>query len=92
MKSILERTSVRQYTDKKLSDEDVKAILRAAFAAPSARDLRPWYFIVIRDEKKLEEISRFSPYASFLKEAAMGIVVCCDLSRSRTVRQLHRIC
>lgn len=44
MKSILERTSIRQYTDKKLSDEDVKAILRAAFAAPSARDLRPLVF------------------------------------------------
>ena len=92
MKSILERTSVRQYTDKKLSDEDVKAILRAAFAAPSARDLRPWYFIVIRDEKKLEEISRFSPYASFLKEAAMGIVVCCDLSRNPRLDYCQQDC
>lgn len=48
---IFKRASIRQFSDEEVSDEDIKVILEAGFSAPSARNLRPYHFIVIKDEK-----------------------------------------
>ena len=92
MNSIYERTSVRAYQPCALQKEEIKQILKAAFCAPSARNAQPWYFIVVEDKAKLEQLSHFSPYASFLKDAAMGIVVCADLSRNPSFDYCQQDC
>ncbi len=92
MNSIFERTSVRSYKAQRLKKEEVQQILQAAFCAPSARNAQPWYFIVIQDKGKLEKLSHFSPYASFLKEAAMGMIVCGDLSKNASIDYCQQDC
>jgi nitroreductase len=70
------RRSVREYTDKSVTDDHVEAMLRAAMAAPSARDLRPWHFVVVRSRKLLDELAEVHKYAYMLEKAPVAIVVC----------------
>lgn len=78
MKEILERISVREYTDQPLDKETIDAILKAGFAAPSARDARPWEFLVVQDKETLQKMSKVSPNAYMLEHAAMGMVILAD--------------
>jgi len=57
--AIIGRRSVRRYTDQPLSDADVQDIITAGLFAPSAIDLQPWYFVVIKSAEKLEELRKF---------------------------------
>ncbi|MCF8011213.1 MAG: nitroreductase family protein [Clostridiales bacterium] len=76
MKAILERRSIRKYQDKKIPDKELKKLLQAAMAAPSAGNQQPWEFIVLRDKGNLENIIKFHPRATMLKTADAAIVVC----------------
>ncbi len=74
MNSIYHRISVRKYQDKPVEDEKIRAILRAAMQAPSAGNQQPWEFYVVRDNEKLEALSKISPYAGMVKNAPVAIV------------------
>ena len=78
--NILNRKSVRAYTDRAVSREQLDTLLRAAMAAPTGRDMRPWKFVVIDNKEALAALSEQLPYAKMLPEAAAAIVVCGDLS------------
>jgi nitroreductase len=76
---ILARRSIRKYTDQKVSETQVEAILQAAMAAPATHAMDPWRFVVVRDKKMLIRMKEGLPYAPFLDKAALGIVVCGDM-------------
>lgn len=80
MRAILERRSIRKYTDQKISDEQIQMLLKAAFAAPSAANRQSWHFIVVNERERLDELSEVSPNAKMLKDASHAIVVCGDTS------------
>src|SRR5574344_874275 len=82
MNSIFKRTSVRNYTGEKISKSDVEALLKAGMAAPSAKNVQPWEFIVVDDKKKIDEIMKVHPYSSMLKDAAIAIIVCADKTKT----------
>jgi len=81
MEAILTRRSVRQYTGAKISEDTIKLLLEATMSAPSAGNQQPWQIIVIDDRQVLNAITEVHPYASMLKQAALGIVICGDLQR-----------
>src|SRR5919202_6994099 len=52
------RHSIRRYTDDPVPEEDLREILRLVGLAPSAWNLQPWRFVVVRDaelKRKLRE-------------------------------------
>jgi nitroreductase len=73
---ILSRRSIRAYKSTSIKEEDVEYLLRAAMSAPSAKNINPWYFIVIRDRKILDEIPKIHKYSKMLYEAPLAICVC----------------
>lgn len=77
---IKERRSVRSYTNQDVSPELVELLLRAAMAAPSGNDVRPWEFIVVRDRGLREKIAQTHRWARMAKDAPVVIVVCGDES------------
>jgi nitroreductase len=81
MDALLTRRSIRKYTDRPVSDDLVTQLLRAAMAAPSARNQQPWEFIVVRDRQQLEAIATAQPYAGMARDAQLAVVVCADLDR-----------
>jgi nitroreductase len=54
--AILKRTSVRNFTDEKVSEEDLRELVRRAGAAPSINNSEPWKFIAITNEDLLKEL------------------------------------
>ena len=56
LKTIFERYSCRDFADTPLTDEQIKTIVEAALAAPSARNNMPWQVIVVTDKNLIEEI------------------------------------
>lgn len=82
MNEIMNRVSVRQYTEEPVSSKDIEKILKAGMAAPSAVNKQPWELIVVTEKKSLQELSHFSPYAQALKQAAFAVVVCANENRS----------
>jgi nitroreductase len=80
------RRSVRQYTDEKISDEQIKKILSAALLAPSGHSKYPCEFIVVQNSETLEKMSHCRVgVAKMLASAAAAIVVIADKEKSDTV-------
>jgi len=63
LESIKNRRSVRMFTDKPVSDDDLTTILKAANRAPSAHNQQSWRFIVVKGEKKTDLVSLISARA-----------------------------
>jgi nitroreductase len=81
MKEILERRSIRKYTDSPISEMNIKELLRAAMSAPSGHNQQLWEFIVIKNKKIMKAIADFHPYAQMLRKAPLSIVVCGNLNK-----------
>ena len=80
------RRSVRQYTDEKISDEQIKKIVSAALLAPSGHSKYPCEFIVVKNSETLEKLSHCRVgVAKMLASAAAAIVVIADKEKSDTV-------
>jgi nitroreductase len=76
---IFGRRSIRVYRAGEVTDVQVKLLLEAAMAAPSAVAKDPWRFVVIRKKTTLQFIADALPNGKMLPDAALGIVVCGDL-------------
>jgi len=77
MNEIIEkRRSVRKFQNNKpLTREQIDQLLGAAMLAPSARNTRPWEYIVITKREVLNDIARVSEYSKMCETAAAAIIV-----------------
>ncbi|MCI1666335.1 MAG: nitroreductase family protein [Atopobiaceae bacterium] len=76
MDPIFERVSIRRYTDEPVTDEQVERLLRAAMAAPTAKDQRPWEFYVVTDETTRSALAKATPWSTPAGRAPLVIVPC----------------
>lgn len=82
LETIFARTSVRNYTDQPVSQEDLLTLVKAGMAAPTGRDIRPWEFVVITDRAVLDTLSAKLPYAKMLVKAPAAIAVLGNVNQS----------
>ena len=76
MEAIRTRRSIRKYVPgAEVTQEQIDSLLEAAMMAPSAINLRPWEFVVVRDRAILKGIMEIHEYAKMLKTASLAIVV-----------------
>jgi len=85
IEAILNRRSIRKYSDKIISQDMIKLFLKAGFCAPSAGNQQPWHFMIIDNKELLLEIEKFHAHASMLKDADKAILVCGDLNLEKFV-------
>lgn len=71
---LLKRRSVRKFTDEAVSDEMIRELLHAAMSGPSACNMRPWEFYVVRDPEILEKLRATTRFTKM--ETKLAIVVC----------------
>jgi nitroreductase len=81
LEAIMTRRSIRSYEDRPVSEEDLETLLRAAMAAPSARNEQPWHFVVARDPAVKDRIPDYHPYAACVLKAPLAVLVCADLEQ-----------
>lgn len=76
---IFKRRSIRKFTSEAVTDADLKALLAAGMAAPSAGGKDPVRFIVMTQSEIKQAIAALLPNGKFLAEAPLGILVLGDL-------------
>ena len=77
------RKSIRGYESEPVPEEMLNEVLEAGRLAPSAKNLQPFHFIVVREPAKLDELADAYP-APFLREAPVVIVICTEASKGWT--------
>ncbi len=80
--AIRNRRSIRAFTGEDVSEEEVERLIDAARWAPSAGNIQPWEFIVIRDRKTKRRVSAAALDQTFIEEAPVVVVVCANHMRS----------
>ena len=78
--ALLKRRSCRKFLEQKVSEKITIELMKAAMAAPSAKNKKPWKFYVVTNKDKLKEL-RFAGSA-FNYNSPMHIIVCGDLSKT----------
>ena len=73
------RRSIRKYQEKTVEKEKIELLLKAAMAAPTAMNSKPWEFVVITEPENLEKIRSSLMFGKFNAPAA--IVVCGNTSK-----------
>ena len=53
-RAILERRSIRKYSDQPVKREDIELVLQAALHAPTGGDAEPWHFGVLTDREMID--------------------------------------
>lgn len=90
--TIINRRSIRKYKFKKIEDDKINLLLKAAMYAPSAMNLQPWHFIVINSESILQETVKSIPHAEMIKQSGNAILVCGDSSLEKNESWLIQNC
>jgi nitroreductase len=75
----LARHSVRAYRDEPVSDDDVRTLLELTGRAPSAFNLQPWRFIVVRDQQVKDELRAAAYDQKQVGEAPLVIAMYADM-------------
>lgn len=76
------RRSIRAYREIDVPQEIVEKLIEAARWAPSAGNIQPWEFIVVRNPETKRKLAEAALGQSFIEEAPVVIVVCADEERS----------
>lgn len=80
--AIRERKSVRAFTSRDVSDLEAELLVEAACLAPSAGNLQPWEFVVVRDRIMKGKLTDAAHGQSFIYQAPVVFVVCAVPRRS----------
>jgi nitroreductase len=76
------RRSVRAFKSDDVSPEIVEKLIDAARQAPSAGNIQPWEFIIVRESETKRSLVEAASGQSFIEEAPVVIVVCANENRS----------
>jgi nitroreductase len=76
------RRSIRNFTQERVTDEDLERLLVAAQSAPSAGNCQPWHFYVTTDKAIKDGLTERAYCQGFISAAPAVIVVCADIKRS----------
>ena len=82
IEAIKARRSIRHFLPTPLIKEQLEEIVRAGMAAPSAKNLQPWHFVVVTDKSLLQKLAKANPYAEMVAKAPLAIVVCGDMTKA----------
>lgn len=89
--AILNRRSIRKFTEKELPTDTINKLLQAAMYAPSAMNNQAWQFIVINKRQLMDDILKFIPQ-EMLKSTKAAILVCGDLNSEKNLDYIQQNC
>jgi nitroreductase len=76
------RRSIRTYTKEEVSEESVKKLIDAARLAPSAGNIQPWEFVIVKDAERKRKLSVAALDQRFIEDVPIVIVICANEERS----------
>ncbi len=90
------RTTVYEFSTRLISDEELYYILESGRWAPSAGNIQPWHFVVIRDKAVIHRIIKDCPYGEFHNDPPLlvALVLCSKTwfgAGHRIIKKLGRV-
>jgi len=82
LEAIKGRRSIRAFNSKEVSQVIVQKLIDAARWAPSAGNIQPWEFIIVRKPEIKRKLVEAALDQLFIEEAPVVIVVCANEERS----------
>ena len=82
LEAINGRRSVRAFKSDDVPSEIVEKLIDAARRAPSAGNIQPWEFVVVRESRIKRGLAEAALHQSFIEEAPVVVVVCANENRS----------
>ncbi len=76
------RRSISAFKEENVAEETIKSLIEAAVCAPSAGNIQPWEFIIVRESETKKKLSKASLNQRFLEEAPVLIIVCANEIKS----------
>ena len=76
--AIRTRRSIRRFSKKSIDEKVLNTIMEAGFCAPSAKNKRPWHFILVKDKEMLKRLAGNDSNHKHICEADCCIVICGD--------------
>jgi len=76
--AIKTRRSIRAFTKEEVSEEEVRKLIDAARHAPSAGNIQPWEFVIVKDPRRKRRLAAAALNEMFIEEAPVVIVVCAN--------------
>jgi nitroreductase len=76
------RRSIRAFKKQNVPEEIVEKLINAASWAPSAGNIQPWEFVIVRKPAVKKKLAQAALNQTFIEEAPVVIVVCADEKRS----------
>lgn len=82
--AIRDRRATPSFLSDPIPEADLEKILASGLAAPSAYNLQPWRFIVVRDPAHRRRLRQAAMNQAKVEEAPVVIVACADLNGWKT--------
>jgi len=76
------RTMVRQYKSDPVPEEKIQRLLEYAVRAPSAGNLQPWEFIIVRSQEVRNKLAKAALGQTWVATAPVIIATCADIQRA----------
>lgn len=80
--AITTRAAVKKFEPKLVDDKLIGVILYMATHAPSAGNIEPWEFVVVKDKDTKKKLYEAALKQEQVRDAPVDIVVCADLKRA----------
>ena len=77
--AIKDRRATPSFSSDPVPENDLKKILEAGISAPSAYNLQPWRFVVVRETEQRARLRQAAMKQPKVEEAPVVIVACADL-------------
>ena len=75
LEAIYKRRSIREFTDTKISVEQLHEIIKAGIWAPSGLNNQPWRFVIVQNPEIKEQLARQTHYGHIVRDANALIAV-----------------
>jgi len=82
LEAVKGRRSIRAFKSQAIPSEIVEKLVDAARFAPSAGNIQPWEFIIVRKPEIKRRLAKAALNQTFIEEAPVVIVVCANEIRS----------
>ncbi len=73
--AVRSKRAIRQFSEKAISDDDLRRILNAGRSSGSSKNIQPWHFVVLRERERLLALSRCGQFAGHLAGANVGVAL-----------------
>jgi nitroreductase len=88
---ILNRRSIRSYTEDEITDDQLELLLKAGLSAPSAKNRRPFEFVAIRNRETLDALSGVCVWWTMLTQAPLAIAVVANVDEQTDADELFHV-